>query len=215
MDIDEVWRTIDEQRGDLADFLDRLAPRQWETASLCDGWRVHDVAAHLTLAQMRAPAATVALLRARGSFHRMVADTARAQARRVEPGGCAQLMRGMVGSRRRAPGVTPLEPLLDVLVHGQDIALPLGIDRPMPTLAAVTAANRVWGMGWPFHARRRLAGLRLVATDADWTVGDGAIVEGPIRILLLLVTGRSAAVPQVTGEGAEGLAARLSAAVGG
>ncbi len=52
-------------------------------------------------------------------------------------------LRAMVGSRRTAPFVTPTEPLIDVLVHGQDIAVPLGRDRPVPTDAAVVAATRV------------------------------------------------------------------------
>jgi uncharacterized protein (TIGR03083 family) len=104
----------------------------------------------------------------------------------------------MAGSRRTAPGVTPLEPLLDVLVHGQDITAPLGRPRTMPVEAATTAATRVWDMPWPmsstFSPRRRLAGLRLVADDADWAVGEGDPVEGPIQALLLVLTGRTAAV---------------------
>jgi uncharacterized protein (TIGR03083 family) len=101
-----------------------------------------------------------------------------------------------------------MEPLLDILVHGQDIALPLGRIRPMPTAAATAAAQRVWDMGFPFRARKRLAGLRLTATDADWTVGSGAGVEGPIAALLLLATGRDAAVQQLTGDGVRTLRRR-------
>ena len=56
-------------------------------------------------------------------------------------------------------------------------------------------------MGFPFRARKRLAGLRLTATDTEWAVGSGAPVEGPIAALLLLVTGRLAAVDQLTGDG--------------
>ena len=65
----------------------------------------------------------------------------------------------------------------------------------MPVEAATAAATRVWTMGWPmstaFRARTRLRGLRLVATDTDWSAGDGAIVEGPVEALLLLLTGRA------------------------
>ncbi|MBA2507260.1 MAG: hypothetical protein H0V32_00750 [Nocardioidaceae bacterium] len=59
-------------------------------------------------------------------------------------------------------------------------------------------------MGWPFHARRRLRGLRLVATDADLSVGDGALVEGTVGDLLLLITGRTAAATRrLRGPGVE------------
>ena len=97
--------------------------------------------------------------------------------------------------------VGPLEPLLDVLVHGQDIAVPLGRDRPVPPAPAAAAAHRAWDMGFPFRARKRLAGLRLRATDSDLVLGDGAPVEGTTGDLLLLVTGRTATVHRLSGEG--------------
>jgi uncharacterized protein (TIGR03083 family) len=77
MERDAVWQAIDAERNGLADLLDDLGPAEWETPSLCAGWRVRDVAAHLTLAQLGALPATVALVRAGGSFNRMIRDTAR------------------------------------------------------------------------------------------------------------------------------------------
>jgi hypothetical protein len=57
-------------------------------------------------------------------------------------------------------------------------------------------------MGWPFWARRRLRGVRLLATDTDWVVGAGAELRGPISMLLLLMTGRAAAaLPHLSGAG--------------
>jgi uncharacterized protein (TIGR03083 family) len=134
----------------------------------------------------------------------MIRDTARRHAAVPTDRLIAEL-RAMLGSRRRAPGVSHLEPMLDVLVHGQDIAIPLGIERPMPVDAAAAAATRVWTMGWPmsraFRARARLRGLRLVATDVDWSVGEGHRVEGPVEALLLLLTGRTAALDRLSGPG--------------
>ena len=130
MNRDEVWQAIDDERLSLADLFDDLSAAEWETASLCDGWRVRDVAAHLTLAQLGTFPAAMATLRARGNMGRMIHDTAVRQAR-LPVGQYAVLLRGMAGSRKKAPGVTDLEPLIDVLVHGQDIAIPLGRTRPM------------------------------------------------------------------------------------
>jgi uncharacterized protein (TIGR03083 family) len=201
MDLDDVWRSIDSERAGLADLLDDLSPAEWETPSLCRGWRVRDVAAHLTLAHTGPWAATVATLRAGGRFDRMVRDSAL----RVGPlpdTEYGRRIRAMVGSRRTAPFVSPVEPLTDVLVHGQDVALPLGRTRPVPPAAAATSAARVWATGFPFRARRRLAGLHLVATDSGWSAGAGARVEGTTGDLLLLLTGRTAAaLPRLTGEG--------------
>ncbi len=205
MDLDDVWRTIDAERSGLADLLEDLSPAEWETPSLCDAWRVGDVAAHLTLAHMGYGAAVVGAVRARGSFDRMVRDTALRAAAALPPAECARRLRAMVGSRRTAPFITPLEPLIDVLVHGPDIAIPLGRSRPVPAAAAAAAAQRAWDMRFPFRARRRLAGVRLAATDTDWTVGSGPPVEGPMTALLLLATGRDAAVDQLSGDGVRAL----------
>jgi uncharacterized protein (TIGR03083 family) len=207
MDTDEVWRVVDEQRLSLAALLEDLRDEEWDVPSLCAGWRVREVAAHLTLAHMGAWTAGRELVRARGSFNAMIDRTARRQAERPVEEHAVRL-RAMVGSRRRAPGVTPLEPLIDVLVHGQDIAVPLGRPREVPVEPAVAALERAWSMGFPFGAQRRLRGLRLVATDASWSAGSGAPVEGPVSALLLLVTGRRAGLARLTGAGAARLAAQ-------
>lgn len=209
MDEDAVWAAIDRERLDLADLLEDLSDEEWAHPSLCAGWRIRDVAAHLALAHTGRAQAVVGILRAGGSFDRMIRDTARRHATVPTKQVIAEI-RAMGGSRRRAPGVTHLEPLLDILVHGQDIAIPLGRPRTMPVDAAATAATRVWTMGWPFstafRARTRLRGLELVATDTDWSVGEGAQVEGPVEALLLLLTGRTASVSRLSGTGVGQLA---------
>jgi uncharacterized protein (TIGR03083 family) len=210
MDSDEVWRTIDEQRSDVANLLDELSEHEWSTPSLCAAWTVREVAAHLTLAHMGLLPCLVAIGRARGSLDRMIRDTAIRQAR-LSVQDYAPRLRAMIGSRRTVPFVTELEPLLDILVHAQDITQPLGRVWPMPVDAAITAADRVWSMSGPFRARRRLAGYQLVATDTRWRVGSGQRVEGPMAALLLLLTGRPAALTQLSGAGAAELAATFPA----
>ncbi|MGS0688082.1 hypothetical protein ACVBEQ_23480 [Nakamurella sp. GG22] len=106
-------------------------------------------------------------------------------------------IRGMVGSRRHNIGVTCRETLIDILVHSQDIVIPLGRRLELPPDAAAAAATRIWSRGWPFYPRRRLRGYRLIATDVPWTVGEGEQVSGPIASLLLLMTGRLSGVDQV------------------
>jgi uncharacterized protein (TIGR03083 family) len=209
MDEAAVWATIDRERASLADLLDDLGPQEWDVPSLCGGWRVRDVAAHLTLAHMGTLDAVRELARARGGFNRMIHDTAVRRAAAMSVADCAAALRTMVGSRRKAPGVTHLEPLTDVLVHGQDMVVPLGRQRPMPPEPSAAAAARVWSMGFPFHARRRLSDVRLRATDSDWAVGAGPEITGTTGALLLLVTGRTtAALPLLDGPGLAAVAAR-------
>ena len=208
MERDEVWRTIDQQRAELADLMETFTEADWETPSLCEGWRVREVAAHLTLAQMGLLPALGEIVRARGSFNAMIRDTALRQAERPVS-DYPVLLRAMVGSRKKAPFVSDLEPLIDQLVHGQDMVVPLGRTREMPHAAAAAGAQRAWDLNWPFRVKKRLHGFRLSATDHDWTVGDGLLVQGPIRALLMLVAGRHVVLPELSGPGADELRARL------
>lgn len=210
MDTEESWAVIASQRRSLADLLERLSDEQWESPSLCDGWRVRDVAAHLSMVALPpSPAAMLSeAVRARGNFHRLNHDMAVRAARRPVTDIAAALRQH--ADSRRLPVVTNYRNVLfDVLVHGQDIALALGMDRPMPTRAAVAGAERVWTMGWPFWAQRRLRGIRLVADDADWAAGSGVEARGPVSALLLVLTGRPAGLPALRGPGADEAASRL------
>jgi uncharacterized protein (TIGR03083 family) len=205
MDRDRSWQVIRDQRLGLADLLDDLTDAEWETPSLCTGWRVRDVAAHVAMAPQVPSLAFMATeaVRARGSFHRLNHDVAVRHADSRDPEALVAELREHAASQR-LPFVTNYRNILyDVLVHVQDIAIPLGRPRPMPPDAAAAGATRVWEMGWPFWAKRRLRGLRLVATDADWSVGTGSEVTGPIEAILLLLTGRQAAAHRLTGAGAD------------
>ncbi|WP_035935797.1 maleylpyruvate isomerase family mycothiol-dependent enzyme [Knoellia aerolata] len=216
---DAVWAAIDDQRERTADMLERLTDEQWEHPSLCDGWTVRHVAAHLTLQQsgFRDVAAFLAqhpgLLRS-VTLNRSIHDSAVVQSQ-LPTEEVVGRIRGMIGSRRHNFFVTPLETLCDILVHSQDIAMPLGIELAMAPAACETAATRRWDTrrSWMSAVFRRLPldDYRLVATDTGWTRGHGPTVEGPIGALLLLLTGRAAALDRLTGPGAETLRGALDA----
>jgi uncharacterized protein (TIGR03083 family) len=186
----QTWAYIDQQRADLADLLHTLTPDQWETPSLCAGWTVRQVAAHVTQSTTNWGRLTFELLRSGLRFNavtlRMACEDRRA------PEQITAALRATVGGRRRPPGTAVADPLMDVLVHGQDIAVPLGISRPMPIPAAVVAAERVWTMGFPFNARKRFPNTKFIALDADFSVGEGNDVRAPIRDILMTLSGRRA-----------------------
>lgn len=190
MDSDTIWHHIDEQRAGLADLLESLSDDAWATHSLCAGWTVRDVAAHLTFAQARILDVIGPALRTGFRYNAMISRAAIDSPLTHEQ--IVATLRGFLGSRRRAPLVSELEPLLDILVHTQDICLPLGIDRPMPPEAAAAAAGRVFRLKGPMRLWAPPAGVRLIATDVDWSHGEGALVEAPIQRLLLALTGREA-----------------------
>lgn len=190
MDSDTIWHNVDEQRGQLADLLDTLEPQQWSTPSLCAGWTVREVAIHITQSHASfgemLPAALKSGFRFDATVRRAALDDP------AEPAAITARLRAMAGSRKRPPMTKEVDPLLDVLIHTQDICIPLGIDRPMPADAAAVVANRLWHMKFPFAPQRDLPGYRFVATDADFTVGPewGARREAPIHDLVLMFARR-------------------------
>jgi uncharacterized protein (TIGR03083 family) len=193
MDDTKIWAHIDEQRADLADFLDILSAEQWKTPSLCPGWTVREVAAHVTQSTTNWGRLVLELARSGFRFNAVTLRMARDDQRTPEEITAA--LRAMVGGRRKPPGTSTADPLMDVLVHGQDIAIPLGVERVMPVPAAVVAAERVWKMGFPFNARKQFANVTFTATDADFSVGTGEVVLAPIQNILMTLSGRRAGLP--------------------
>jgi uncharacterized protein (TIGR03083 family) len=206
VDAETSWQVIEQERLSLASMLAGLTDEQWNAPSLCKGWRVKDVAAHVALAPQPPSPLTMVVegVRAGGRFHKLNHDFSVRHADRPGTDLVGELRRH--AASRRLPKVTNVRNILfDVLVHGQDIAIPLGIPREMPKDAARAAVERVWTMGWPFGAKRSIKRFRYTATDIDWTAGSGSEVRGPIDALLLLLTGRPAAFPRLSGPGVDAL----------
>ncbi|MEU7632362.1 maleylpyruvate isomerase family mycothiol-dependent enzyme [Nocardia sp. NPDC049220] len=208
MDRNEIMAWTRSERLGLAKFLDSLDQHEWSADSLCPGWTVHDVLAHVTVVDtFRATIAGV--IRARGNWNRMTERRARDWAAHHPPAQLIAQLRENAGSARRAPGTSPLDPLVDTMVHGQDIARPLGRWRAMPTEPAVAALEHVLRSRF-YGARTRLRGVRLVATDTDWSAGAGSEeIRGSLSDLLLVATGRAAGLAGVTGAGAQRIADAL------
>ena len=189
MNTDEIWRRVDDQRIELAGLLEGLTAEQWTAPSLCDGWQVRDVAAHLTHSHMHPVRAIVEAARSGFRFDSMIQRLGREDPR--SQAEIAIALRGMAGSRKRVPGTSVQQPLIELLVHGQDITVPLGIDWPMPLDAAREAAQKLSGMTFPLNGQRRLAGVRLVATDAEFAAGEGREVQVLIGDIVMVLAGRA------------------------
>ncbi|WP_345417711.1 maleylpyruvate isomerase family mycothiol-dependent enzyme [Actinomycetospora chlora] len=210
MDAAELHAAITAERLSLADVIDTLTPDQWRHPSLCTGWTVDTLVAHLTLTSRITPFEAVrAMIGARFDINRMIDRTARARAAEYPPADLAAQYRESATWTGRPLGTRPRDPLVDVLVHGQDLARPLHIPHAMPPDHVVPALEYAVAASF-YGASTRLAGLRLVATDADWAHGDGSEVHGPSGELLLVTTGRAAGLPGLEGPGVDELAARLS-----
>lgn len=196
-------------RRDLADLLSGLRPQDWAVQSLCAGWDVRTVTAHLVAATDPALAPfLLAVLRARGDLHRANDDLARQLGRRPT-GELVDQLRLRAGSRTSPPVVGPRGPVTDVLVHTGDLSRPLGLPHRAADPAVRHALDfLVHGRPVGFVRRGRLSGLRLVAVDLGSTWGEGADVVGAGVDLMMAACGRDPVPGSLDGPGARLLAAR-------
>jgi len=203
----DVWPTIHAERKALAADLDGLPAGEWDTPSLCGGWTVRDVVAHMTAAtQLNAPKFFGRLTGSGFSFERVQAKGIAAN-RGASPAETLTNFKAQLDSTGRPPG--PIETILgETLVHAEDIRRPLGLRHNYPTDAVVKVADSYKKSNLIIGSKRRIAGLTLQATDVDWRQGDGPPVEGPMLDLLLAMTGRKDPLESLSGDGVATLRSR-------
>jgi uncharacterized protein (TIGR03083 family) len=204
---DDMWSVIHAERRALAADLAGLTPEQWQTSSLCPGWTVHDVLAHLVSTARLSPPAFVVGLAASGFNFDRFTDKRIAAESAGGPEATLANFRAAEKNTSSPPG-PKLSWLGEVLVHGEDIRRPLGIAHDYPT-ASVTAVTEFYaGSNVLIGGKRRVEGVTLQATDADWSHGSGPAVTGPARALMLATAGRKDALADLTGPGVDTLRSR-------
>lgn len=208
MDTQAVWAHIHAERRALAATLTDLTPEQWQADSLCAGWTVQDVAAHvISHPQIGWPQMPGMVARNFGrSYNAMIF-------REVKRMGASSTRESILadyaafdGCTRKVPTTTVLEPLMDCLVHHQDIVRPLGLRRDMDPEAAAVAADRARTLAFLSGTRKLVKSSRMVATDVDWVRGSGPTITGPMQELLMVCMGRARVATEISGDGLELLA---------
>lgn len=203
----DIWPTIHAERRALADDLDGLTPEQWMTASLCVGWTVHDVLAHLLVLAGMTPFRFVTRFAGAGFNFARYAEQGIAREERPDPAQTLAAFRA-TQDRTTAPPGPPETWVGEHLVHGEDIRRPLGITRSYPMDAVLSTLDFYQRSQPIIGGRDRVAGLTLRATDADHSVGSGPEVAGPALDLVLAATGRPAGWATLAGPGLETLKLR-------
>jgi uncharacterized protein (TIGR03083 family) len=187
---DHLAEETQAERERLAALFDDLSPDQWHTASLCAGWRVREVVAHMTMPFRIKPLGfMVGMVGAGFSFNKFADRDARSTARDNSGAELAALYRHNVGNPWQPPGGGGAGALSHDVIHGLDATEPLGLPAPsadrIALVLASAGARQLKYFGVDLHGRR------LTATDADVSIGDGAnVVPLTAREILLLVTGR-------------------------
>jgi len=196
-----------EQRAALAEHLAGLTDAQWHQQSLCGEWDVEHVVAHLTAGASTGQWAWIRSIVAAGlrpSVH---------NARRLRehlgatPAQTLERFRDVIGSTT-TPSKHSIAYLGEIVVHGQDIAHPLGLPLAPPVEVLTPVAGFYAARDFAVNSATVARGVRLRATDGPFLAGDGPEASGPTLALVMVMAGRSAFLDQLTGPGVEVLRAR-------
>jgi uncharacterized protein (TIGR03083 family) len=199
--MDDIRNMIAAERAALAEVLAELPAARWQEPTLCTGWRVTEVVAHISMPfRYSGRRFFVELAKSRGNFNAMSDRRARHDARMLSVDQLTAAVADNVHHPWKPPGGGFLGALTHDIVHGLDIAVPLGIERTVPAdrLSAILP-----GLGTPKTLRFfgvDLSGVELRATDMDWTFGSGSQVTGTMRHLVLVLCGRKLPKGRLEGE---------------
>jgi uncharacterized protein (TIGR03083 family) len=203
-----TWSLIHAHRAGLADTIEGLTPEQWQTPSLCAGWNVGAMAAHLLASAEQTPGHFMGGMLTSGfRFGALMERDIRARAD-LTPQEIAGRLRQRTTTTNKPPAPTAAM-LGEVVVHGEDLRRPLGLSAPVDKEAANACLDMYRKATFPVGGKKRIAGLRLVSNDTAWEYGEGPVVTGPAMSLLLAMTGRAAGLADLSGDGVPTLSARL------
>lgn len=196
----DIKRAIAAERREVADLLDDLPDELWDAPTLCEGWRVREVAAHMSMGfRYSLPKVAAELLKAGGNLNKMTDRLARKDA----AGASAAQLAGFLRDNAHHPWKPPVGGLASALghdvVHCLDITVALGIERQVPEdRLRVLLANITLRSAKFFGADLR--GIELRADDLDWSFGSGARLSGTAQDLLLVAFGRRLPAGRLHGE---------------
>jgi len=196
----ELTDAIAAERSDLAEMLAALPAQAWDLPTLCAGWRVRDVVAHMTMPfRYGTPRFLAELARSRGNFNAM-ADRC---ARRDGQAAPSDLLAGLIDNVAhpwKPPGGGYLGALTHDVIHGLDITVPLGIDRRVPEGRLRLVLGSITAPAARKHFGTDLSGIELRADDIDWSSGSGQPLIGAAQDLALVVCGRTLPAGRLRGE---------------
>jgi uncharacterized protein (TIGR03083 family) len=207
----DLMPLAEKERVDLLALLRQLTPAQWNAQSLCTGWRVRDVATHIVSYDELSTVQTVVTFLRGGLRAGRVNEVALDRYRNLEPERIIDLVARNQRPRGLPSGLGGGIALTDGTIHHQDIRRALGMPRVIPEHRLIPVLD--FSLGAPtLTSKSNRRGLRLVATDLNWTNGDGPTVSGPGEALLIALAGRPEALDELGGDGLAILAERVARA---
>lgn len=205
-----TWQLIHRERAAMADTLAGLTSRQWAAPSLCAGWSVQIAAGHIVAGAEQTTPNFVRGLTASGFRFNTMMDHVARRLGTLPPEEIIERLRARTTTTNRPPA--PVMTMLgEIVVHGEDIRRPLGIRAAVPIDATRACLTMYAGASFPTGTKKRIAGLKLTATDVGWSHGAGPEVSGPGQSLLLAMVGRPIGLTDLAGDGLGQLRTRMAA----
>ncbi|MEV7779616.1 maleylpyruvate isomerase family mycothiol-dependent enzyme [Kitasatospora sp. NPDC088351] len=199
----EIRAAIAAERRELAAVFDELPAETWDEPSLCTGWRVREVVAHMSFGfRYSVPRMAKELVLAGGSLNRMTDRCARKDAAEFSTDRLAAFLRDNATHPWKPPVGGFAAALGHDVVHGLDITVPIGLDRKLPEDRLRILLDAVDPKAFKFFGAQ-LDGVRLSADDLDWSFGSGSQVTGAAQDLLLLTFGRKVPKGRLRGAAAD------------
>ncbi|HVA10202.1 MAG TPA: maleylpyruvate isomerase family mycothiol-dependent enzyme [Acidimicrobiales bacterium] len=203
----DIWPVIHSERGALVADLTSLPAEKWDTPSLCSSWTVRDVLAHMTATAKISGGTFFPKLIGAGFSLARLQEKDLVTERGDSPDDTLARFKGIETSVRHPPG--PGDTWLgETIIHAEDIRRALGMDHDYPMAALVQVADFYKGSNLVIGTKRRIAGLRMMATDTDWSYGTGPEVSGPMVAVLMAMTGRQPPLNRLSGDGVDTLRSR-------
>jgi len=184
----------------LAGLLAGISEAQWDTPSMCQGWRVREVVAHMTMpARYSQEEFMTELSRCEFDFTRLSNELASRDASRPADELVASLRSGIM-QRWTPPGGGYYGALTHVVIHGLDVTVPLGAPRRPPDQTIRIVLDNLTADGGHAHFGTVINGRRFQATDLDWSHGSGQVLRGAAADLALALCGRAIPAGRLEGE---------------
>jgi uncharacterized protein (TIGR03083 family) len=203
----DIWSLVHPERAAIADDVDGLETAAWQTRSLCPDWSVGQVFAHITTAAMMTPPRFLAAFASAGFKFNAYADNQIAKYYHDSPAPAVAFLRSNIDRTTAPPGPKPTW-VGEIVVHSEDIRRPLGIAHEYDPAAVRTAADFYTGSNVLIGSRDRIRGVRLEATDQDWSHGEGPTARGPLLAVVMAMTGRHTFLDDLEGDGVDVLRGR-------
>lgn len=204
----DYWKLIHAERARLLNLLEGLEPDQWRARTLCADWSVDDVIAHLSAAADTGRWAWIRSIVTAGFNPAKHNSRLLSRYQGRTPEETLETYRSLVGATTVPTRDYPAF-LGEVIVHGQDIAQPLGLPLTPSHGALLEVARYFAAKDFAINSKTLVKGLTLEAADADFRVGSGPLVRGTLLDLVVAMAGRPAFAASLEGEGAKELQHRM------